>query len=490
MLIDCFGKIGDFKAVKALRAFLNSVFYPVFVVALMVCANWFSFELPVYYCYVLLGALCILFDEDMRNLIPPMAACYMTVSAENNPAAYPPSSAAPSMFYSSSCKIQLVVLLSLSAVLVAGRLVSLLVLGERKKLPALTFGFLALGLGYVLGGLFTEFYGFRTAFFGFAEIASLCGLYFLFYYGVNWKRTEKRMWAVTFCAIGCGLLLELGGIYIKSGFLQNPGADRGVLATGWGMYNNVGCMFAMCLPASFYLAAKEKHGWVFTVLGCLQAVGLIFTQSRGSILGGGIIGVVCVVLLLVKCEKKARKFHLIVFGAFLAVAALIAAVFWEKVSALFVSLLERTFGTDPLSARTLVFESAWKQFRSAPACGVGFYQADRTVIDQWGNLPPDSFLPPRYHNTVLQLLASGGIVAFLGYLFHRVQTLLLLFRRPCPEKTFIALCVFALLLTSLMDCHFFNFGPGILYGILLACAEGENLRTAPPSPPKKKKRPA
>ena len=39
------------------------------------------------------------------------------------------------------------------------------------------------------------------------------------------------------------------------------------------------------------------------------------------------------------------------------------------------------------------------------------------------------------------------------------------------EKIFIALSVFALIGGSLLDCHFFNFGPGILYGTLLFLAE-------------------
>jgi len=40
----------------------------------------------------------------------------------------------------------------------------------------------------------------------------------------------------------------------------------------------------------------------------------------------------------------------------------------------------------------------------------------------------------------------------------------------------IALTVSVLLLTCMMDVHIFSFGPAILYSVLLAFLEGENIR--------------
>ena len=42
------------------------------------------------------------------------------------------------------------------------------------------------------------------------------------------------------------------------------------------------------------------------------------------------------------------------------------------------------------------------------------------------------------------------------------------------EKSFIGLSILVLLLTSLLDCHFFNIGPVLFYSMALAFAEKIN----------------
>ena len=90
----------------------------------------------------------------------------------------------------------------------------------------------------------------------------------------------------------------------------------------------------------------------------------------------------------------------------------------------------------------------------------------------WSQL--DNFtalFPPRWHNTIIQLLATGGVVCLFGYVVHRVQTVKLFLKNPSGDKTFVALSILALLLTSLLDCHFFNVGPVLLYSAMLAFTE-------------------
>ena len=59
----------------------------------------------------------------------------------------------------------------------------------------------------------------------------------------------------------------------------------------------------------------------------------------------------------------------------------------------------------------------------------------------------------------------------IAYLFHRVQTAILFFKKPTLYKSFIGIGVLLLLLMSLLDCHFFNIGPVFFYSICLAFAE-------------------
>lgn len=478
MLSEYSDKIGTSRAALLIGKFLHSVYFIVLVVALMVCSNLFGLELPVFYLYLLFGILIVLFDNDLKNLIPIVLCCYMTISYENNPA----MNVGTSLFYDPAFMTQIIVIASSAVVLMITRLITVIRRSERKPFPKLVFGFGALGLSMVLGGAFSEFYSLKSVFFGLVVLASLCVLYFIFYYGVDHKTLDKRFWAIVFTAIGCGLLFEILGMYIKSGMLFSNGEiiDRGVLQTGWGMYNNVGCLVAMSLAAAVYLAYTEKLGWIFTTISVVLFAGLVMTQSRSSILFGAAVYLAALVILLVKCKKLDRLKHGLVLCISFLIALIIVFALWEKFYTLFYSLLEKTFDGQVVNGRTEVYKQAIEHFKLNPFFGVGFYQC---TAYRWGQLPKDAFLPPRYHNTILQMLASCGIFGLLAYLLHRTETVILFFRRPAMEKTFIALSILPFLLTSLFECHFFSFGPALFYAVLLALAEGSDLKS--PRPQKK-----
>ena len=475
MLLECFEKIGNNVIVRALRSFLHSVWYIVFVALLMVCSNVFSLEVPVFFAFLVLGLLVVLFDDDLKGVIPVCCCAYMSTSYANNPS----FNVGSSVFYDPAFKLQLIFIIVVAVIALGGRLITLIVNGEKKKkMPRLTIGFLALGAALVLGGLFSSYYDLRTAFFGFVILASLCGLYFLFYYGVKWKETKIDYFAYLFMIIGLALFFEIIGIYVLSDFFK-PDAlyyhDRAALQTGWGMYNNIGCVLAMSIPAALYLAATKKHGWAYMIASLFLAFELVISQSRNSMLFGGCIYGVGLIIALVKSSKRERIFNLIVLGVALALVCagviVLAVVFREKMNGFFSSMMKLGFFSD--NSRFNLYRDGLVQFTEEPFLGIGFYQCKAF---RWGNLSENAFLPPRYHNTVLQMLISCGVFGLVCYLFHRFQTVWMLFRRPTMEKTFIALCISGLLLTSLVECHFFSFGPGMLYAVLLACAEGSDIK--------------
>ena len=80
-------------------------------------------------------------------------------------------------------------------------------------------------------------------------------------------------------------------------------------------------------------------------------------------------------------------------------------------------------------------------------------------------------MPPRWHNTVIQLLASTGIVGLLAFGYHRYQTLRLALRRRSHLQVLISASALVLILGSLLDCHMFNVGPGLFYSVILAWQE-------------------
>jgi len=72
---------------------------------------------------------------------------------------------------------------------------------------------------------------------------------------------------------------------------------------------------------------------------------------------------------------------------------------------------------------------------------------------------------------VVQLLVSAGVVGLVAYLAHRVDTVVFFLKRRSRENSFIACSIIVLLITSLLDCHFFNLGPVLFYSAALAFAE-------------------
>ena len=71
----------------------------------------------------------------------------------------------------------------------------------------------------------------------------------------------------------------------------------------------------------------------------------------------------------------------------------------------------------------------------------------------------------------MQVAASCGVVGLAAYILHRVQTVRLFLRHRSLENLFIAIYIAALLMAGLLDNHFFNVGPVLVYSMALAFAE-------------------
>ena len=459
MLIAAFPKLNNTKFVQALRGFFRSPYYCLLAAALMAVSEIFSFELPVYYIYLALAIFCIFFCEDTLGIMPLVCCGYMTFSAPNNPGKFPETS----LFRQPNGIMQLAFILTAAVILFLGRLVVSCMEQPRKRVPRLTCGFVALGIAYLLAGVFSGSYAFNTVLYGFVQIVSLAFFYFFFYYTVDWRSVKASYFATVFCAVGLGMVAEIVAMYFLPGVFVDGQLNRGALYTGWGVYNNVGCVMAMCMPAPFYFAATKKNGWVYSIVGCVFFLAVVLTQSRGSVLSAVALFLICVVAVLIRAEKYEKLWNGIVLGAFVLALGITLAIKRDAMDVFFFSLFKS--GMDS-SGRVEIYKKCWETFRAHPAFGVGFYAAPGYVAGS-----PGDFIPPRAHDTYFQLLASGGVVAMLAYLYHRGESLWVFFRHPTAEKSFAFFCICGLIFTSLLDCNFFNIGPGLLYGVLLVCGE-------------------
>ncbi len=464
MLIDAFPQLKSKSLARLLRLYLASPVHMAVVAFISLLSSFLGWEVPAFYCFAAFTALSVFFGGDATGVLPVVGCGYMCISYEYKNGQYP----ATGVFDRPQAVVQIGFCIALMVLMIAARALYCAVFGERRRAPRLWIGFTLLVVSYVLGGAFTKYYGFDTVAFGVVNAFMICFLYFTLHYALDWNTFRMEYVFRLLCVIGVTVLVQVIAMYFREGVVVDGTiSDRGLLGTGWGHYNSVGCVLSMCACAPLYFAAKKKHGWLYTSLACMLAVGIILTQSRGSILFGGSVFLVALVVSLVKAQKRERIFSLIVLGVCLVAVIVIALCFRDKVRAIFESML--VHGTDD-NGRVPLFKEAWRYFLSAPVFGAGWGG------DRWA----DSSSPFTYfmaHNTYFQLFGSLGIFGVFAYAVHRLQTLVMLFKHRTLAKFMMALSILAMILICFMDCHFFQCGPSaIFYSLLLLFIEGVDLQ--------------
>ena len=123
------------------------------------------------------------------------------------------------------------------------------------------------------------------------------------------------------------------------------------------------------------------------------------------------------------------------------------------------------------SGRFNLYKAGLKVFLDNPIFGQTFYPAAGSMPEFSDVEAFSSFFPPRWHNTVVQMLASCGAVGMLAYSFHRLDTIIYYFKHRTVSNTFIAISILTLLGMSLLDCHFFNVAPVFFYSMALTVME-------------------
>ncbi len=454
--------------IRKINGFLDSPWFVALVALLTVMANLFGGEMIVYSVFILFAVYIALFGTDFLPLIMVALCCYIVPSVQNNPGRNPNS-----IFSLQNGGIYLLCLFVLFVISVAIRLVRDPHFGgwkflkcQRKMMP----GMLLLGGAYLLGGIFSGRYwerGIVAPAFALLQFLSIAGLYWFFAGAIQWNRVKQNYFAWVGLALGLIVCCETLAVYLTNDVVTESGYRLGNIYTGWGNKNNMGAIIAMAIPFAMSLTRRETWGWIFQVLTMVLLLFLCFTCSRTSIFFGLVIyGITLSVILKdPKWRKKVLLETGLSFGIFLLLALLLfhgdltnlIGRFWKWD---FASVGDRFDG----------YQKGLEVFASHPIFGDTFYP--RHPIYEWSTVESfKALLPARWHNTILQILASCGLTGLVCYTIHRYQTLRLFWEKRGTEVVFAGLSISCLLLMSLMDCHFFNIGPTLIYSAALAYAE-------------------
>ena len=441
---------------------------------LTVLAFAFSLEVAFYTIVVLYAVYVSLFADDLSPIMPLFVFSYVTPSTGNNP-----GMSDQGLFYGAT-GAYLVCIVSIAVLSLIARVVVDKDFGLRRLFTTkrtFIWGMFALGAAYFLSGILNEKYAEYAKgnlLFAFIQFASIFLLYFILSASVKWDQFNLDYFAWAGLIMGFVVSAEVICIYFQNNVIVDGSIIRGNIYSGWGCYNNIGAIISMSIPFAFYFAARKKRSSIFLLIACLLLLMTGLSGSRGSLVGALLAFVISFVYTdfygNYKKEYRATAITL------LSLVAAISILFPNEIAEVFhqIPSIAHMEGGELMvndSGRIEIYKNGWKVFLKNPIFGQSFYpiEYDLYSFAQLSNFT--SFFPPRWHNTVIQLLASCGVVGMLAYSYHRLDTFLFYFKKRTQMNAYIVFLIITLGTMSLLDCHFFNVGPVLFYSIALAVME-------------------
>ncbi len=321
-----------------------------------------------------------------------------------------------------------------------------------------------LSVALCLNGAFNPAYEIKDLLYALTFPAVFLILYTLFALYIKFDRTAFPYFMYTLMLACSVICLQLICRYLSGAvFGENGEIVKEQVILGWAVWTTLGGMISMLMPATFYFAATAKRGWIFYLIGLLQFFCTVLSQSRGATLIGAGTLVLCMGVLCF-CGRNRRVNRWITLGIILLGIAG-ALLLHEKLIALLQNFINMGFGDN---GRFDLWKLAFSRFVEHPIFGAGFY--DNGIVSDWDI----QVYPHFYHNTIMQMMGSVGILGLVAYLWHRIYTVRAVFTRPNVYKAYLALCILSCLMFCMLDVLLFITYPLIFYTLILLFIEKNN----------------
>ena len=352
---------------------------------------------------------------------------------------------------------KLIVLITL-VVLVAGCAVYHFVVVHEKsnkklKTSSLFVGFALASVAGFLGGL-----GYEGQTFALALIAGGCGLAFLGLYVLLYKCTDgksKDTVVKSIIALCIIIVLEMATYFMRAESFLTVLISK-ELSLGWAITNSVAVVLAMGIPMCFYLASKHKFQLGYTFLATVFLSFIFLTNCRSMMVAGIVVYFACVVIGFIKLNW----WQLLV--CILMAIGLAVLAYYTIFEEIFNQFKVLGFGGN---GREEIFARYLQKFKENKMFGIGFYTDPEFASDGM----------VRAHNTILQILASTGIVGgilFAPYFYQRYKTML---TKISWFKVFVWVAYFAYAVYGLVDCGFISSYKLIMIYLLLFAVECDSI---------------
>ena len=461
-----FSKIKNNGFVQAWKEILVSRCFPFITAAISLFCYYLGLDIVFIYYIGIVGIMILLFLDDISPFVTLLLFMCILISRENSPSNLSTSS---NYYFSPAILTQIFIVIgALSAALIYR--VVLTCIRRQFSISPIFWGLCAFAVVLLCNGLFSQNYTTKNLVYGLVMALCFLGIFTALKDNLSMTDEAFERIALSFFALSMVLIFELlvayftiDGLYVDGNF------NREKLTFGWGMWNTMGMMLLICLPAVLYLADKYKYGFIFTLFSVILFIAIWMSCSRQAMLGSLLIYPTCLIILLIKGTNRFANIC-IMFCSLVAIFILLL-ISRDTIFKYFKDLISKIIVDGELAGngRKRLWEEGVKNFKSAPFLGVGFYSNLYEVFqDGFTGFSGMSFIPQMCHNTLIQLLSACGIVGLLTYLIHRVQTFISFFKNVNFDRLFIFLTILALVSVSLVDNHIFNIFPTIIYSCLIA----------------------
>ena len=436
-------------------SFINSFYYSILCAILVFISHTFNIELLSIVLVGLSASLGLLVSDNLNFILTPALTIFFSLSEKN-------SFGGQGSFYT----VESLTTVAMICLIFVTCLVAHYVLNRKKydfksviKSP-IFYGILFLSISFLFNNFLPkeQFY-WKDFGFSLALLIAYLGIFIILYTGLDFSKDLKKNVIFALFVSSALVTLEFYSLFLTGQIqFENGEIVKESIVTGWGIWNTMGCYLSMLLPIHFYLASfVKKYGFIFYGTGLISYLAIVLSLSRSSLLAGTFVMGISIILCCFSGENKKVNRIISISLAIVGIVGII--LLWDKIANILGDYISR--GLDD-NGRFEIYITGWNKFLSHPIFGCGFYNSH--YINEIG-------LPFGYHNTIVQMIASCGIIGLVAYLFHRYQTIMLFIKNRNIKNIYLALCICALLITSLLDIHMFSLYPTLYYILILITIE-------------------
>ena len=245
-------------------------------------------------------------------------------------------------------------------------------------------------------------------------------------------RVEKKWRAWFLTSLGVSVAIVVYALLQLSGtFAIHQGSVRIDASLGNSAYLAIYLLFSVFV--ALWLALTEKYVWLkwsLIVLALVESVLIFFTETRGTIIGLVIAGVLAALLTAVTAGKRARDYAIL---ALVLVLILVGSFYLSRNSDFIQNnhVLQRIASISLADGQTrfTIWRMAFNGVLERPLTGYGqegfnyvfnkYYDPSLYHQEQWFD---------RAHNAFIDWLTAGGLPAFVLYLSLFGSAMLLLWK--------------------------------------------------------------